>query len=109
MTPLPHHPSCVRLVVRVAFVGLAGLLMMLAEGTSSLSAQTSTAETGTATTGAAETGGTINPGTKGTPVEIESEQGIEWRRNDKVYIARGNATAKRGDSQVFADTLTARY
>jgi lipopolysaccharide export system protein LptA len=109
MTPLPHRPGFGRLVAGGAAVGLAGLFMVLAEAGSSLSAQTSTAETGTATTGAAETGGTINPGTKGTPVEIESEQGIEWRRNDKVYIARGNATAKRGDSQVFADTLTARY
>jgi len=103
-----------RLIAGGAAVGLASLFMALADGGSSLSAQTSTTETsttesGAAPTGAAGSGGTINPGQTGTPVEIESEQGIEWRRNDKVYIERGNATAKRGDSQVFADTLTARY
>ena len=30
------------------------------------------------------------------PVEINADQGIEWRRDDQVYVARGNATAKRG-------------
>ncbi len=43
------------------------------------------------------------------PVEINADQGIEWRRDDQVYIARGNATAKRGDITVRADTLTAHY
>ena len=42
----------------------------------------------------------------GTPVQIEATQGIEWRRNDKTYIARGDATATRGDLKVRADTLT---
>ena len=45
----------------------------------------------------------------GTPVQIEATQGIEWRRNDKTYIARGDATATRGDLKVRADTLSARY
>lgn len=43
------------------------------------------------------------------PVEINADQGIEWRRDDQVYVARGNATAKRGDITVRADTLTAHY
>jgi lipopolysaccharide export system protein LptA len=109
MPPSLRRASFGRFIAGGAVVGFASLFMALADGGSSLSAQTSTPETGAATTGATGTGGTINPGTKGSPVEIESEQGIEWRRNDKIYIARGNATAKRGDSQVFADTLTARY
>jgi lipopolysaccharide export system protein LptA len=60
---------------------------------------------------AAETGTTdpLSPGQSGTPVEIEATQGIEWRRNDKTYIARGDATATRGDLRVRADTLTAKY
>lgn len=60
---------------------------------------------------AAETGTAdpLNPGQSGTPVEIEATQGIEWRRNDKTYIARGDATATRGDLKVRADALTARY
>lgn len=48
-------------------------------------------------------------GSSGAPIEIEAEQGIEWRRNEKLYIARGNATAKRGNLTVVADVLSARY
>ncbi|HEX6093166.1 MAG TPA: LptA/OstA family protein [Dongiaceae bacterium] len=60
---------------------------------------------------AAQTGATdpLATGQAGTPVEIEATEGIEWRRNDKTYIARGNATAVRGDLRVRANTLTARY
>jgi len=56
-----------------------------------------------------ETGGVIGGGQSGSPIEIEAEAGIEWRRNEKQYIARGNAVAKRGDLTVQADTLTAHY
>lgn len=51
----------------------------------------------------------LSQGQAGTPVEIEATQGIEWRRNEKTYLARGDATAVRGDLKVRADTLTARY
>lgn len=43
------------------------------------------------------------------PVTVESDQGIEWIRDSSTYVARGNARATRGDTQVNADTLTARY
>jgi lipopolysaccharide export system protein LptA len=43
------------------------------------------------------------------PIEILADQGIEWRRSEKLYIARGNASARRGDFTVFADVLTAYY
>jgi lipopolysaccharide export system protein LptA len=43
------------------------------------------------------------------PIEIDAEQGIEWRRDEKSYIARGNARAIRGDLAVYADVLTAHY
>jgi lipopolysaccharide export system protein LptA len=56
-----------------------------------------------------ETGGLIDGGQSKAPIEIEAESGIEWRRNEKQYIARGNAMAKRGDLTVNADTLTAHY
>jgi lipopolysaccharide export system protein LptA len=56
-----------------------------------------------------ETGGLIGGGQSTSPIEIEAESGIEWRRNEKQYIARGNAMAKRGDLTVHADTLTAHY
>jgi lipopolysaccharide export system protein LptA len=43
------------------------------------------------------------------PVNIEAQNGIEWQQNNKVYIARGNAKATRGDDTVTADTLYAYY
>jgi lipopolysaccharide export system protein LptA len=43
------------------------------------------------------------------PIQIDAEEGIEWRRDEKVYVARGNARATRGEVTVNADTLTARY
>ena len=43
------------------------------------------------------------------PIEISADSGIEWHQDAQVYIARGNAIAKRGTSEVHADTLTAHY
>lgn len=43
------------------------------------------------------------------PIEVEAENGIEWRRDKKVVLARGNARAVRGDTEVRADVLSAHY
>ncbi len=43
------------------------------------------------------------------PIVIEAEEGIEWRRDEQVYIARGNAMVARGDIAVHADVLKAYY
>ncbi|HEY6336392.1 MAG TPA: LptA/OstA family protein [Alphaproteobacteria bacterium] len=43
------------------------------------------------------------------PVAVEAEQGIEWQQQKQLYIARGNATAKRGDVTVYGDILQAYY
>lgn len=43
------------------------------------------------------------------PLEIDADEGIEWRRDTNQYIARGNARAAQGDLEVFADALTAFY
>jgi lipopolysaccharide export system protein LptA len=43
------------------------------------------------------------------PIEISADRGIEWHQDEHVYIARGNAAAKRGTTEVRADTLTAHY
>ncbi len=48
-------------------------------------------------------------GDDNVPVTVEADQGIEWIRDSKTYVARGNAKATRGDTQVTADTLTAHY
>jgi lipopolysaccharide export system protein LptA len=43
------------------------------------------------------------------PIAISATLGIEWQQDAQVYIARGNAAAKRGTTEVYADTLTAHY
>src|ERR1700730_12297609 len=43
------------------------------------------------------------------PIEVSADQGIEGQQDAQVYIARGNAMAKRGATEVHADTLTAHY
>jgi lipopolysaccharide export system protein LptA len=43
------------------------------------------------------------------PIEIEADEGIEWRRDEKVYVARGNAHVARGDLSVDADRISAHY
>lgn len=43
------------------------------------------------------------------PVEVEADNGIEWLRDQNMYVARGNAKAIRGDVTINADTLTALY
>jgi lipopolysaccharide export system protein LptA len=43
------------------------------------------------------------------PVNIQSDNGIEWQQNKQIYIARGNAVATRGPATITADTLTAHY
>jgi lipopolysaccharide export system protein LptA len=43
------------------------------------------------------------------PVDITSDESLEMQQSNKVYIARGNAIAKRGDRTLYADTLMAYY
>jgi lipopolysaccharide export system protein LptA len=43
------------------------------------------------------------------PIAISATSGIEWQQDAQVYIARGNAVAQRGMTEVSADTLTAHY
>lgn len=52
--------------------------------------------------------GVIRPGSD-APLEIESDDGIEWLESDQVYIASGNVRAAQGDVAVYADRLTAHY
>ncbi len=46
---------------------------------------------------------------QGGPVEVTAVDGIEWRQNDQVVIARGEARAVRGGVTVESDRLIARY
>jgi lipopolysaccharide export system protein LptA len=45
----------------------------------------------------------------GKPIGISAADGIEWQQINRVYIARGHATATRGQDTVVADTLSAYY
>lgn len=45
----------------------------------------------------------------GGPIAITAQDGIEWRQNEQVVIARGNARAVRGNVTVIGDTLIAHY
>jgi lipopolysaccharide export system protein LptA len=54
----------------------------------------------------------LNPlgaGNSAQPIQITANSGIEWQQDKQEYIARGNAVATRGTSEVHADTLTAHY
>ena len=46
---------------------------------------------------------------QGGPVDITSTDGIEWRQEQRVVIARGNARAVRDGVTVNAGRLLARY
>lgn len=43
------------------------------------------------------------------PIEVQAENGIEWRQKENRLIARGNATAARGGVILYADELIAHY
>jgi lipopolysaccharide export system protein LptA len=47
--------------------------------------------------------------TQGGPIQITARDGIDWRQNEKVVIANGDARAVRGDVTVTADHLYAWY
>lgn len=46
---------------------------------------------------------------KGGAIDVTAQDGMEWRQNEQVVIARGDARAVRGGVTVTADTLIARY
>lgn len=46
---------------------------------------------------------------KNKPLEITADQTLEWHRNDKKYVARGDAVATQGNVSIHAETLTADY
>ena len=58
---------------------------------------------------AAAQGLNLSAASEDQPIAISATSGIEWQQDAQVYIARGNATAKRGTTEVYADTLTAHY
>jgi lipopolysaccharide export system protein LptA len=47
--------------------------------------------------------------THGGPIDITAKNGIDWREAEHVVVARGDASAVRGDTTVTADRLLAWY
>lgn len=43
------------------------------------------------------------------PLEVTADRSLEWDREAKLYIARDNAIAKQGKTELHGDTLTAAY
>lgn len=43
------------------------------------------------------------------PLEISADNALEWHRDKKQYIAKGNAIAEQDGTKINADTLTANY
>ena len=43
------------------------------------------------------------------PLDITADHDLEWLQQDKAYVARGNAVAKRGNVTVSGDMLIAFY
>ncbi len=48
-------------------------------------------------------------GSSNVPLEINADEGIEWRRDLKQYVASGNARAAQGELEVFGNQLIAHY
>jgi lipopolysaccharide export system protein LptA len=51
----------------------------------------------------------LNGQSSDKPIDIQAESGIEWQQTNRVYIARGNARATRGQATIYGDTLMAFY
>ena len=89
----PGDPPGCELLRRPLGLCLAVLLVCLSSGPCPLAAQ----------------GLGLGAASADRPIAISAEAGIEWQQDAQVYIARGNAVAKRGTTEVYADTLTAHY
>ena len=42
-------------------------------------------------------------------LEVEADNSLEWHREEKLYIAKGNAKASQDGKSILADTLYAHY
>ena len=83
--------TALRLSIFAAVLGLASFLFLPLAATPAL----------------AQLGGALDR--SDGPLEIDAEEGIEWRRNEKQYIARGNARAASGALEVYGEVLIAHY
>lgn len=57
----------------------------------------------------AQTQGLVREADDRQPIEILADEALEWQRDQRRYIARGNAELNRGSLSVTARRLTAAY
>ncbi len=107
MIPIEAFPTRRRSIAstaagRLPFAALALLVALVVPPAVSGAQTDATAE---APSGASDDLGASGDG----PVEILADGTLEWLREEKVYVARGNALARRGDVTVEGDVLVAYY
>ncbi len=108
--------------IRIAFFALAAMLWphptpaQEASGNATATPATTAASAAEAPVSSAPAEGAGAPADNdfgfddsGKPIEISAENGIEWRKDERIYIARGNALAIQGESSVQGDILTAYF
>lgn len=58
----------------------------------------------------AQSGGVVLENSqKNVPIVITADKTLEWHRNDRQYIARGDVEAKQGSTAIYGDVVTADY
>ncbi len=62
---------------------------------------------GAADPGLAQMGQSLKSGDG--PLDIEATEGIEWRRDEQLYIAHGDARVTRGEVSLYGQVITAHY
>lgn len=92
----------------LAAVALAAGVVLAAASTSSAAQAQAPAKTQPAARPSAITPG-LGDGGNDLPVEVSADNGIEWRQDEQVFLASGNAVAIRGDVRLAADVLRAHY
>lgn len=112
LVPIPGRSEPVASRRRFLAQSLGGLLAVgtiVISNRHGWSEETASGNAPSAASGSDGLGGGLGFTNSSAPIEIEADDGIEWRRDEKVYIARGKASAKRGDLAVNADVLSAYY
>jgi lipopolysaccharide export system protein LptA len=54
-------------------------------------------------------GGGFDFSSSSKPIDITADNGIEWRKAEKSYVAHGNALAVQGNQSIAGDVLSAFY
>ncbi|MEZ5833828.1 MAG: LptA/OstA family protein [Dongiaceae bacterium] len=100
---LVPHPR----IAGARLLGAASAALFLLLAASAWAQDTGGASGGTNSGGSGDSGFGLGGNNKDKPIEISAENGIEWNRDARTYIARGNALAQQGDTSIAADTLIA--